>query len=183
MTRADAKSPDPTGAIEAGVTKMDALRYLTDLRSFYATYHNHKEASAWAAAALYLVLLEQLSVSVKTGVPPDMGTRAVVTVVIVVLGVTVFVHLQAQMSMRRRAANYVAACLSLSLEIMDGSASGDFTAWFGPKASGDARLPEVIIERGLRYGEFDQGTRQRLEWSVYIAVIVCAFAALARVWF
>jgi len=87
------------------------------------------------------------------------------------------------MSMRRRAANYVAACLSLSLEIMDGSASGDFTAWFGPKASGDARLPEVIIERGLRYGEFDQGTRQRLEWSVYIAVIVCAFAALARVWF
>ena len=189
MTQADGKSPGSVGVGETGVTRMDALRYLSDLRSHFQIYHNHKETSAWAAAALYLVILGQLYVSVKTDALPDLWTRAALTIVIVTLGAAVFVHLQAQMSMRREAADCVAACLYLSAKIMGCSASEVSTALFRLEVSKDRRsplrhvLPKVISKRAQRFGRVGLRTKQRLEWSVYVAVIVFALVALARVWF
>ncbi len=46
--------------------KEDVLRYLSDTRSHYASYHNHKEVSAWTGIVLFAALIPQ-TVTISVG--------------------------------------------------------------------------------------------------------------------
>jgi hypothetical protein len=171
------------------IKKEDVLKYLSDTRSHYLQYHNHKEASAWAAAALYILFLIQISTAIKEKLSCDLVY--LVMGFIVVIGVAVFIYLQAQFSMRRNAANYIAACFALIVEYLhkediDIGKDGDV---FKLEETTDNNhhsphiLPKVILTKARHFDTIGHGTRKRLEWSIYIVLIIITFAVLMRVRF
>lgn len=162
---------------------------MSDTRSHYAQYHNHKEASAWAAAAVYILFLIQISSSFngKTSCVP--GNRIAILLVIVVLAIAVFFYLKAQFRMRRNAANYVASCFALSSEYLVKEEPEINAEAFALVQTTDMQhhsphiLPKAILEKAAHFDKIGHGTRRRLETIIYIVIGVTTLAALARLLF
>jgi len=170
------------------VTRSEVLKYLSDTRSHFAQYHNHKEASAWAAAAVYIAFLVQISTSVGGQLSCLMG-RGLAVILVIVLGVAVCRYLRAQFRMRHYAANYIAACFELSAEYLrkdQTEFNPDTFALVDPSDKEDKDhhspyiLPKTILEKAKHFDTVGHGIRKRLECIIYIVIAVITLAALAR---
>lgn len=173
------------------VPKSDALKYLSDTRSHFAQYHNHKEASAWAAAAVYIALLIQISTSVG-GQLSCLTVRVLAVVLVIVLGAAVGLYLRAQFRMRRFAANYVAACFELSAEYLrkDETEIDPNAFALVPPTNKDDKdhhspyfLPGSILEKAKYFDTVGHGIRKCLQRIIYIVMAFITLAALVRLIF
>jgi hypothetical protein len=171
------------------ITKADVLKYLSDTRSHYAQYHNHKESSAWAAAAFYILFLIQISSSINRELSCFPYHRMAVLLVIVVLAIAVFFYLKAQFGMRRNAANYIAACFALTAEYLVKEEAGINADAFTLVQTTDNQhhsphiLPKAILDKAAHFEKIGHGTRKLLETSIYIVISVTTLVALARILF
>ena len=162
------------------VEKNDALKYFSELRSHFSAYHNHKEASAWGAAVVYLVLLGQILGAVKDR---SYAVKVGAFFLVEILLVAVWVYVSAQFARRRDAANYIGACLALSAECLasqyDLLPSDSFRL---VKSKDDDQhsphvLAAIVLEKAKKLDEVGHGTRIRLERSVKMVLAVTALAA------
>ena len=97
---------------------LEILKYLADTRAHYATYHNHKEVSAWAGVVLYVAVMVQI-VLVKNDALTNRRPVVLLALILILL-TAVSVYLKTQFYLRREAANYVAALLYLYVEYLNG---------------------------------------------------------------
>ena len=158
------------------ITKGDVLKYLSHTRSHYAQYHNHKEASAWAAAAVYILFLIQISRAINGELSCFSVHRVIVLLVIVVLAIAVLFYLKAQFRMRRNAANYISACFALSAEYLAKDEAEIEADAFALGQTTDNQhhsphiLPRAILEKAAYFDTIGHGTRKRLETSIYTVI-------------
>jgi hypothetical protein len=169
------------------IRKSDVLKYLSDTRSHYGQYHNHKEASAWAAAALYILFSIQISSSINHELPCLQCHRVAVLFLIVALATAVIFYLKAQFRMRRNAANYIAACFALSAEYLVKEEAQITAEAFALVETTDKQhhsphiLPKAILDKAAHFEKIGHGTRKLLETAIYVVISVTTLVALVRV--
>ncbi len=165
--------------------KDNVLKYFSDLRAHYAAYHNHKETSAWVASALYLGGILQLAGSMATNAL--LVERVVRGSIILLLAFLGYKYISTQFKMRRDAANYVAACLVLSLEYLSIDENEIKGEWFKTEEQGNSEshsplvLPKIILEKVRVYATAGQQTRTYLENSVIYSLTILTVVALLAV--
>ena len=170
------------------VKKDEALKYLTDLRSYYGTYHNHKETSAWAIIA-FSVLLAGPGVTTLAGITDgSLPLRVVATFVLIAMLYAAFVFLMQQFRSRRYAANVVAACnywLAKVLIAEENKLSAiDFSL---PVASDDQThaemtLPTCIQSKAKELGRKGKDAIEKMEGSGYVLLIFLFLLVIVRIW-
>lgn len=167
--------------------KEDVLKYFSDLRSHYAAYHNHKETSGWVAAALYLGGILQLAGTMSTNaLPIERGVRCSV---ILLLAWLAYIYITTQLTMRKDAANYVAACLFLSLEYLfvDQKDINQELFKTGEQPNSQSHsplvLPKIIKTKVEEYANVGQETRTYLENAIYYSLTILTVVALVAVAF
>src|SRR6266581_850312 len=165
----------------------EALKLLSDIHAREATYHNHKEASAWAAAAVYAALVASTFATAP-------GALASVspcwyTAYALVLTAIIVRYISVQYRLCRWASAYVAASDFVRMEIVSrpsvqvdptefspvplvGANGNDLNTWMPKRLH--AELPRVQQQ--------GQGARGSLEVLAYLSISVFAVGALYRAW-
>jgi hypothetical protein len=153
------------------ISKEDVLKYFADMRSHYAAYHNHKETSAWAAVAIYLVIVIQIVGTVTANA--NGLERFVGSVAIFLLWASVSIYTSTQFRLRKDAAGYVAACQALSVEYLSSELEQIDEVLFRLIESPDAGhhsphvLPKIILDKAEQLKSVGQTMRHRLENTMY----------------
>src|SRR3990172_3873134 len=97
----------------------EILKYLEEIRSHYANYHNHKETSAWAAVAVFMVFLAQIFRPLFQGEIDKIIEKGSVTVIIIALTIIIYIYLKKQFELRAVGAGVVAAAFYLKTELIN----------------------------------------------------------------
>jgi hypothetical protein len=162
-------------------TRAEIIKYLGEIESHYAAYHNHKETTAWASLVLWgAVVVGVMNVFGKeiTNVPQF---RYLVTGLVLLIAGLTSLYLKTQFSLRRDAANIVAACFSLRTTIVSNLNFSinplDYVLVDKPKSFGQSGyiLPKKVLEEAEM-----QGTRG-LEPLITLEIIVYSFLGLTAV--
>jgi hypothetical protein len=126
-----------------------ALKYVADLRAYWATYHNHKETSAWGAIALAAIFAGPGVQTMAEITGDSTPFRWMVTFMIVAVVVITWNFLRTQFRMKAHAADVVEACdLWASIVLVADDASlkpEDFKIVYGSEETHISRtLPQYI---------------------------------------
>lgn len=166
----------------------EILAYLRDTQSHWAAYHNHKETSAWAGVVLYIPLLALfLNIAGNTTVN-TISLRIVATVIFLLTWLAVFGYLRQQFALRKRSADYVAACFSLRAKIISKPNDKiDPESYSLPKQGNKQMqsshfLAEAMLKEADEMARRGQGARQALEMTAYGITVLALSLALARIW-
>jgi hypothetical protein len=181
--------------------KAEVLEYLSDMRSWFLTYHNHKENMAWAGFVVFLGLLAALwqgsdyifdKHALGQLFPAgslDAWERLSVTVGSLVLAGASWTYIRLQFSLRRYAADVNRACYRLSAEILAGGF--DWTNFFElqriPTEMTPGELPaDYYLPKRVRdeMAKLDvlRGPVKLLEGYVPVVVCVCTAVVIAVTW-
>lgn len=98
-------------------TKQDAIEYLQDIRQHYNEYHEHKEKSAWAGVALYVLFAGTL-LPIQLRGPDEIAYDVIYTAFILIVATLVFMYIRNQFDLKNEGRVYVAAAMQLTTEIM-----------------------------------------------------------------
>ena len=178
----DGKNPDDM--------RPELLRYLADVRSHYATYHNHKEATAWAATGLYVLLAAQLAKSLADKPPVSCAGKGAISAAVVVVASLFVMYLWRQFTVTRRAGGYVGASFQLGARLLSdpsympsrdelAPAAGD-APW--PPIQSRASLPKVLISTSDTLANRALPNRRRLEALAYALILVGGSVPLLQLW-
>jgi hypothetical protein len=167
----------------------EVLKFLSDTQSHWSTYHNHKETSAWAGLVLYVFLLGQIINAVDKGIASSCAIKTATILVILVSGIIICIYLYEQFSLRKRGADFVAACFYLESQFLSNPEQQPKSSDFVPPSSEDKRLqssyclPEIVLSTADKMASKGQGARSKLEYCAYGLVLVISLLALVRIWF
>lgn len=165
--------------------KEDVLKYFSDLSSHYASYHNHKETSAWASVALYLLVVIQIGGT--TGTDAGWIERCGRGAVILVIGLVINQFVKTQFKMRKFAGDIVAACLDLHREHLSAdNILAEHFALEDQTAETDHQsfyfLPRIVLEKRKQYESRGGKVRRRLEDASYFLLGIIGVAGIIIVW-
>lgn len=169
----------------SSLDRTETLRYLADLQSHWSAYHNHKENGAWAGLILYLALLPQVLSAVTR---PALLSRLLATALLIALAYLVYEYLRIQLDLRRRAANFVSACMALSARLITGDlAEIDLRLTTGSKEDRRVQashfVPRSIVEEAAKVDQHGGQTREQLERSAYKILALSTILMIVRIWF
>jgi hypothetical protein len=98
--------------------KNEILKYLSDIHGAYSSYHSQKETGAWAAIVLLVVLLLQTVNGLGNIQELSCAYKIGATIWVLVISFSVWKYIAAQFTAKKRASEYVSACLLLEIEIL-----------------------------------------------------------------
>jgi len=81
-------------------TKEDAIEYLQDIRQHYNAYHEHKEKSAWAGVAIYVLFAGTL-LPIQLRGPDEIVYDIIYTAFILIVAALVFTYVRNQFNLKR----------------------------------------------------------------------------------
>ena len=175
---------DPTDA------RQDLFRYLADVRSHYATYHNHKEATTWAATGVYLLLALQFASALPKYTPVSCAGKGTLSAVIILVTSLFLTYLYRQFMVTRKAAGYVGACFQLGARLLSDPSYMPSSEELAP-ATGDApsppiqsrtSLPRILISTSDVLTNRALPNRRKLEALAYLLIVIGCSALLAHLW-
>jgi len=174
------------------------LKYMTDLRAFYLPYHNHKEASAWAAVAwaatvlgLILVFIEKLAPANR----PELLLPTALSFTALVMAYTgiMFSYIKKQFQLRSFAADVNAAAFRWSARILASADSKPIQLDLSLATKSDldyhaaTYLPTFILDEVKEIATENQRRQHRarttLEKAAYWLLGLTALASLFRIWY
>jgi hypothetical protein len=167
--------------------RQDILKYLGDTRSHYATYHNHKEVSAWAGVVLYVIFASQIAFA-RDEVLRNAAVLYVAWMLNGAFFLATLIYLHAQFRLRYDAANCVAALLYLSAEYLAmAELEVNKADWHIKASSGGVLhtphvLPVWILQKSREFGEAGRVERRKLEAAAYVIVSATFLASVLRLW-
>lgn len=171
------------------INRTELLKYLSDTSTRLGTYHNHKEATAWAMVAFFYLFAVQITFAVA-GRREAIGRdgRMAVGIVLGVVALFLFFAVREQYRLRIDAANAFAACHRLSASCFRSSddelANLDFDL---PELSRAAAthhqvfLPKFIRDEAAAMTPVGQKPIRNLRAISYGLLTVAAVAAIATV--
>ncbi len=162
--------------------KDDLLRQLALISNRFSTYHNHKENSAWAAAALYI----GLALLIARQSEATVSSATIATVMVAAFGVGVWKFMHIQDGLRLIGYRTEAACDRLMCQIAAGRAVTADDCQPGEVCSGkpvnDFRFPRALIaEYQVLTDSPPHARKNLLEWVRYL-VVAAALLSAAAVW-
>lgn len=165
----------------------EVLKLLSDIHAREATYHNHKETSAWAAAAVYAAFVAStLTSSFSTFVSASPCWYAAYVFVLAAIAVR---YISIQYRLCRWASACVAATDFVRMEIVSKPNVGFDPTDFGPVplvgSNGsdlNTWLPKRLHAEVARVQQQGQGARGTLEVLAYLFVVAIAVGGLYRAW-
>jgi uncharacterized protein (TIGR02246 family) len=167
--------------------KAEVLKYLSDMRADYSAYHNHKEVSAWAGVALYVIIISQLFFA-KDDLLREPLILMAASVLLALLFVATIIYLKTQFYLRREAANYNGACIALSAEVLT-KADEDIKEddyLLESKVKDDAGhhsphiLPKLITKKADELRTVGQKLQNRLVCAAFAIILLTSIAAAFR---
>lgn len=168
--------------------RSEILSYLEEIRSHYSAYHNHKEASGWAAVAVFLGYISQffgLLFRNEINFPEE---KRFVVLVIGVVVIVVSLYLKEQFRLSRIAANNVAATFYLKTQLIGNPKHKIASGAYGLRPSADPKthysyvLPRTILEMSDEFKNKGTGAKTALEWLAYAMVWVPLAAVVYLLW-
>lgn len=169
---------------------LELLQYLENTRSFFLSYHNHKEVMAWAGIVLFVALLTAIiNVPNGTRVHP-LFYKAGKTFAIVIFAMIVLNYLRVQFFLVSYASHVNAACFRLSAEIL-AAPEADFKLDLSLKPLGGISeegvqavyyLPKGILDLKDAMKNVGVSARQDLEMLGYLLVVFSSLVAIVCVW-
>jgi hypothetical protein len=164
----------------------EILKLLSDIHAREATYHNHKETSAWAAAAVYAAFIA--STFMASGGNFVNASPCLYTAFVLVLTAITLRYVTVQYRLCRWASAYVAASDFVRMEIVSnpgplnraefkpvplvGATGNDLNTW----------VPQRLHAELARVQQQGQGARSSLELLVYLFIAIVTTGALYRAW-
>ncbi len=165
--------------------KADVLKYLSDIRADYSAYHNHKEVSAWAGVALYVIFISQLLFA-KDDLLKEPLILVAVSLLLVLLLVATIIYLNIQFRLRHEAANYANASIALSAEFLRKEEKDIKECDFLLEDEADAGhhsphiLPKLIKTRAAKLSTVGQKFQKWLKYAAFAIILLTSGAAAVR---
>lgn len=174
------------GPAPKGNQREETLKLLSDYSSHFASYHNHKETSAWAGVALGVVTIGQLLMVSMRATAPGIAVKAALCGAIVMVGALTYAFFNTQLTLRRRAAALLAACLSMRLQMLeDERAGGAPLTLSAPRREIRARhmqtsyfLPEQLTQKADEFEAKGTGIGNKLDQYTRVTVVTVSAAAV-----
>ena len=169
--------------------RTEVLQYLNEIRSHYASYHNHKEVSGWAAVAVFLVFASQFFGPFFRGEIDTCAKKVFVVLVLVALAAVVTWYLKGQFNLRRVGANNVAAAFYLKTDLIGNPTTTITPSDYGLRPASDPKmqykyvLPRKVLETSDDLENKGAGARKNLEKLAYAFVWVPTLAVACVLWF
>src|SRR6266571_1093808 len=170
------------------IEKDQLLKYLGDLRAYYATYHNHKEISAWAAIVFAGLLAGPGAGTIATVTINSTPLRVTASVIVVAVLLAVVAYLMEQFRAKAYSANVVAACdfwATFALTVNTEQLRPDD---FVVAEADDVRiqaphvLPKCIRTKADELSKKGQAARKAIESVAYVLVVALFGLVGARIW-
>lgn len=160
-------------------TRDESLKFLESLTQFLGAYHNHKESSAWASVALFVLAAGQLlQHRVSFEALPSRFKLILAFVVLLLCSVTlVFMH--TQFELRRIAARRVASCFRVRCALIANQPQRIIPGMF-EVPSGEF-LPQIILDDMRQLGSVGTATLTRLERAAYVLVSLIGIGIAIRI--
>lgn len=171
--------------------KSDFLQYLSDVNTRFLSYMNHKETSAWAAVILYFVLTTQTVATLHDFSSASMAVKVFASAFLGFVGVCFIYYVMTQYSLKRTAADVIAACYHLSAECldMDEKQISQFNLKLPEKSSpkrlqpqSEHFLPECILEKSKEYQQKGHWPLNVIELLCYLLMIATTVVGIFVVW-
>lgn len=168
--------------------KEKVIQYYENTRQFYGIYHNHKEISAWAALALY-VLFGTLIILVEAPENYKIFATSVLTLLVLsVLGL-VYRYISAQLKLKDMASSYVAAAfVFLSGLISEEKNEEELKRYLEIKESSDTSaqsshvLPFIFLEKAKILNKRGRGFQDTTRAMIYGILILITVVVIAEKW-
>jgi hypothetical protein len=167
--------------------KTDVLKYLEAVQANYSAYHNHKETSAWGAAAVYAAIVVQISGG-ATSASNDLERLSRIVGILLLAGAVVR-YVWKQFELREVAGNQEVACLALMAESLLKEDREFLPESFELSRSPDSThatpyvMPRIITDKVAELKNKGQGSRRTLENTMYFALTAVTLAGIAMIWF
>lgn len=98
------------------MNKSEVIDFYKSTNQYFATYHNHKETSAWAGLVLYMAFAGLMNLF---KVPNNNETGIILlSVLILVITVFIFLYVSNQLKMKNKAGAYSAAIFIIVNELL-----------------------------------------------------------------
>lgn len=168
-------------------SREEILKYLSDLQSHYAAYHNHKETTAWGGVALFFLLLPNLTTVIGAGPSLSCPTICAATFGIIAITVVMIMYMHQQFALRRRGGDLVAASCFLRAGYIAGTTMIDVKQFappvtgHGPMKSGYC-LPIVVLDKANELEKQGQGALYTLENCGYALIIFICLFCIMKLW-
>ncbi len=165
--------------------KEQIFQYYATTRDLYESYHNHKEVSAWAGLALYVVFCGAL-LGPNPPASYHMLFAGSLTFLVLVVAVLIFIYVRTQLRMKDRGGAISSAASYLLAEVVrDSSATADKYLTIeesGVKEEQAAHvLPAVLLKKAEVFDIPGRG-RHITRWMVYGLLCVTTLGSLGFVW-
>jgi hypothetical protein len=172
-----------TNAIES---RQEVLALLRDIRSHYASYHNHKEASAWGGIVLYAVLWSQLFKVANTS---SCGLKIAMTIgILLATGITGY-FLKKQFYLIYKGASYVAASFFLESDVTSKPNEELNLGIYSPpskeqrsRTKSNYVLPTILQEKADELNPYGGAFRSAIEKSGYSLLALLLLSGILLTW-
>ncbi|MEW6740598.1 MAG: hypothetical protein ACOYU2_05885 [Nitrospirota bacterium] len=168
------------------MTKDGMQKYLRHVMSYYGTYHNHKETSAWAAVFIFVFIsLQFLSVG-REIIFEACWFKIFCTFMLVMIMIAVILFIHEQLALKKLSSNVIAACLLLETEILKESEE-DFSKRsfkIEPRGCGKHQLDHVLPEFIMTKTDCVHGGEPgiTLDKIKYLLIIIVYGLFVVRIW-
>ena len=160
--------------------------YYDNTRQYYGTYHNHKEISAWAGLALYVLFCGFV---VRAEVPSNVQLLATtcITIAVVVAAWFVFRYVENQLAMKDQGGALAGAAAFLLAEILRTDESklkpDDYLVVVeSPDTTPQSKhvLPDRLLQKAAVLNTRARGFQDRTKWMIYglLALSTVSFIGL-----
>jgi hypothetical protein len=170
-----------------GANDSDIQKYLAETQNHYANYHNHKENIAWAGLVLYVVLIGFLLDVFRKFATLSCESKAIFSALIAAAGAVICFYLSIQFKLLRRAADFVAACLFLKVQLLRNpgslvSESFDVLPNKDSEMQSKHIIPRCIEDAATRLHDTGKGARLKLQNIGYGLVCAISVFAIIVIW-
>ena len=168
--------------------KNNIIQYYENTRLYYGTYHNHKEVSAWAGLALYVLFVGL----VNWVILPDkymLLSLIILSVFVIVVSILVYRYISAQIEMKDLAGAYSAtAFIFLSELIAKDMNEEELKKYMNIEDSADTKaqsshvLPKIFLLKSEIMNTRGRGFQDTTRSMIYSILILVTVLILVVKW-
>ncbi|MCI5191874.1 MAG: hypothetical protein D3919_07730 [Candidatus Electrothrix sp. AW5] len=167
------------------IMKDKVIEYYENTRQYYGTYHNHKEISAWAALALYIVFASLIN-GITLPIKLKIESASILTVFVLAVAILVYRYISTQIKMKDMAAAHAAtAFLFLSEILSDDKNNNELIEYLKIEESDDTSvqsshvLPRKFLKKSkvlnIRGRGFQDTTRSMIYSILFLVTLLVIF--------
>lgn len=166
----------------------EILSYLEEIRSHYSTYHNHKEASAWAAVAVFLGLIALFLGALFRHELDVLKEKQLAVSIIATVALVFSIYIWKQFCLCRIAASNVAAAFYLKTQLIGKPKQKIIPGHYDLRPSTEPKLqylhvlPRAVLEKSDEFKNKGTGERTALEWLAYAMVWLPIAVIIFMLW-